>query len=34
MTKNREVGVVVLDGAQVQRMTSTFEKDWPTGTPF
>ena len=34
LDKNREVGVVVLDKAQVQRMTSTFEKDWLTAKSF
>jgi phosphatidylserine/phosphatidylglycerophosphate/cardiolipin synthase-like enzyme len=34
LNKNREVGVVVLDATQVQRMSTTFEKDWSNAKTF
>ena len=34
LDKNREVGLVVLEPDQVQRMTATFEKDWLTAKSF
>jgi cardiolipin synthase A/B len=34
MAKNREVGIVFSDDAAVQRVVSTFEKDWATATAF
>lgn len=34
LNKNREVGVVVTDPAAVQRMSSTFEKDWTSAKTF
>ncbi|HEY8073955.1 MAG TPA: phospholipase D-like domain-containing protein [Labilithrix sp.] len=34
LVKNREVGVVALEQANVDVVHATFEKDWPTATPF
>ncbi len=34
LTKNREVGLIVQEPANVASMTATFEKDWATGTDF
>lgn len=34
LTKNREVGVLVDEAANVSSMRATFEKDWATATPF
>jgi len=34
ISKNREVGTIVTEAANVQRMLSTFEKDWAAATPF
>lgn len=34
LTKNREVGVLVLDAPNVSTIHATFEKDWSTATPF
>ena len=34
LSKNREVGIIALDGAAVQTISKTFEADWATATPF
>ncbi|HSO37965.1 MAG TPA: phospholipase D-like domain-containing protein [Labilithrix sp.] len=34
LTKNREVGVLITEPANVATMQATFEKDWATATPF
>lgn len=34
LTKNREVGLLVTEPANIQKMTATFEKDWAAGTWF
>lgn len=34
LTKNREVGLLVTESANVGAMHATFEKDWATATPF
>jgi phosphatidylserine/phosphatidylglycerophosphate/cardiolipin synthase-like enzyme len=34
LTKNREVGVIVYEPTNVAAIHATFEKDWPTATPF
>lgn len=34
LTKNREVGLVVTEKANIDAIRGTFEKDWSTATPF
>lgn len=34
LTKNREIGVIVTEKANIDTMTSTFDKDWAIATPF
>ncbi|MCC6903044.1 MAG: hypothetical protein IT377_29005 [Polyangiaceae bacterium] len=34
LNKNREVGLVMTETAAVKSVTSTFEKDWSSATPF
>jgi cardiolipin synthase A/B len=34
LTKNREIGVLISEAANVSSMKATFEKDWATATPF
>jgi phosphatidylserine/phosphatidylglycerophosphate/cardiolipin synthase-like enzyme len=34
LTKNREVGLLVTEKANIDLMTSTFEADWAAATPF
>jgi cardiolipin synthase len=34
LTKNREIGVLISESANVSAMQATFEKDWASATPF
>lgn len=34
LDKNREVGVIVVEGSSITTMTQTFDKDWAIGTDF
>jgi phosphatidylserine/phosphatidylglycerophosphate/cardiolipin synthase-like enzyme len=34
LTKNREVGAILVDAPSIAPLVETFEKDWAAGTPF
>jgi phosphatidylserine/phosphatidylglycerophosphate/cardiolipin synthase-like enzyme len=34
LDKNREVGVILVEGSSIAPLSSTFDKDWAIGTSF